>query len=420
MALVRWPRHLTMPTDTLDLDNWFTPAALADPYPIYRRLRETDPVHFNPILGSWVLTRHADVAAALQDPRLSSRHRPDRFVRAPLPEELPALAVLEPYLVHFMQGMDPPAHTRQRALVGKAFTPRTVERLRPWLERWVEGALDRAESVGEFDFVATIASPLPAASITTLLGVPPEGAAHVITASAVIAEYLPIFAPEPGQFARLAERLRGVEEYMTGLVAERRASPQEDLLSAMLEAEEGGELLSERELTVLPIMLLSTGHEATTNLLCNCVHALLEHPDQWDRLRAEPAPELVAGAVEEALRFEAPVQFIPREAQAELELGDRTIAAGQRLLLMFAAANRDPAQHPDPDRFDIARQGRHLAFGHGLHYCIAAALARMHAQVVVAALARRFPRLRVAAGGVQRRPNVVYRGFSSLRLQTGP
>lgn len=400
-----------------DLDNWQSPAMLADPYAIFGQLRERDPVHWNTQTHCWVLTRHADVAAAIHDNRLSSVPGGNlRFSRNITPEEMAHVGAVVPYLMLFMQGMDPPAHTRQRALVQKAFTPRTIEGLRARVEQLVSDALDRAADTGRIELMSALAGPIPATIIMEMLGIPADGQPLVRRAADTLAEFLALVEPAPGQLAAIAGRLADFSVYITPLIAERRAAPQGDLLSALCAAEHDGQHLGEPELLVLTTMLLFAGHETTTNLLGNGAWDLATHPDQWALLRADPT--LVGPAVEEMLRHDPPVQIVPRWVREPLELGGKQLAPGDRLLLNFGAANRDPALTPDPDRFDIRRPpSKHLAFGHGIHHCLGAALARVEAHAVFAALARRFDALTLDPERPPlRKPNVVLRGPAHLHL----
>lgn len=407
-------------TDTDDLDNWLSPAMLDDPYAIYRALRDRDPVHWNSQTNVWLLTRHADVASAIHDRRLSSVPGGDqRFARPLAPEEMMSIGAVVPYLMMFMQGMDPPAHTRQRALVQQAFTPRTIEGLRPRVEQLVDEALTRAAAAGEIELMSALAGPLPATLIMEMLGVPADGQPLVRAAAGTIAEFLSLVDPAPGQLAAIAQRLMDFAGYVMPLIEQRRAAPQGDLLSALATAEVDGERLADPELLVLTTMLLFAGHETTTNLIGNGAWALANHPDQWQLLREDP--KRVGPAVEEFLRYDTSVQIVPRWIKEPIELGGKTLAPGQRLLLGFGAANRDPAFAADPDRLDIARpNNRHLSFGHGVHHCLGAALARIEAQTVFAALARRFTTLALdPERPPTRKPSVVLRGPATLHLKLG-
>jgi cytochrome P450 len=401
-----------------ELDNWLSPAMLADPYAIYQQLRERDPVHWNPLTHAWVLTRHADVAAALQDRRLSSVPTDGpRFSRPIRPDEYPSLAAVVPYLMMFMQGMDPPLHTRQRGLVHRTFTPRTIEALRPRIQQLVDAALGRAHTTGTIELMAELASPLPATIIMEMLGIPLDGQPLVRAAAATITEFLSLVDPAEGQLAAIAARLADFATYLAPQIAARREHPQDDLLSALVTVEHEGERLGEPELLVLTTMLLFAGHETTTNLIGNGAWTLATRPDQWQLLRNDPS--LVPQAVEEMLRHDTSVQIVPRWVREPLELGGKQLEPGQRLLLNFGAANRDPAQVPDPDRFDLTRPpSRHLAFGQGPHHCLGVALARLEAQVVFTTLAARCPTLSLdPAHPPARKPSVVLRGPAHLHLR---
>ena len=410
---------MTEPMTPADpLDDWASPAMLDDPHAIFHRLREQDPVHWNTQTHCWVLTRHADVAAAIHDRRFSSVPGGAlRFSRNLAPAEMVHVSAVVPYLMMFMQGMDPPAHTRQRALVQKAFTPRTIEALRPRVEQLVSEALDRAAASGTIELMSALANPLPATIIMEMLGVPAEGQGPVRRAAETIAEFLALVTPAEGQLAAISQRLGEFAAYITPLLASRRADPQDDLLSALCTAEHDGEHLGQPELLVLTTMLLFAGHETTSNLIGNGAWALASNPEQWAALRDDPT--LVAPAIEEMLRHDTPVQVVPRWVHEPIELGGKHLAPGQRLLLNFAAANRDPAFIADPDRFDIRRPtNKHLAFGHGIHHCLGAALARIEAQAVFSALARRFHTLELDPDRPpQRKPNVVLRGPAHLHLR---
>ena len=405
-------------TEIDELDNWQSPAMLADPYAIYSKLRDRDPVHWNTHTRVWLLTRHADVAAAAVDRRLSSvPGTGPRYASEVPPEDLPALGAAATYLMLFMQGMDPPTHTRQRGLVQKAFNPRTVERLRPRLEQLVDEALERAAAAGEIELMSELAAPLPATIIMEMLGIPVDGQPLVHAAAETVTEFLSLVDPAPGQLAAIARRLDEFAEYITPQISARRQQPTDDLLSALCNAELDGDRLGDPELLVLTTMLLFAGHETTTNLIGNGAWALALHPEQWALLRADPS--LVGPAVEEMLRYDTSIQMVQRWVTEPLELGGKHIAAGQRLLLNFGAANRDPAFVPDPDRFDITRPPvRSLSFGHGLHFCLGAALARLEAQVVFTALARRFTSLSLdPERPPTRKPSAVLRGPAHLHLR---
>lgn len=397
--------------------NPLLPEFLADPYPFYQRLREQDPVHWNQVLGfgMWVLTRYADVMAVLRDPRFSAQRRSADVVQEVL-EIFPQEGEMSPLVrANTMLSSDPPDHTRMRTLVNKAFTPRAVEAMRPRIQAIVDSLLDAAQERGGMDVIADLAYPLPVIVIAEMLGVPPEDRDQFKRWSDdVVTTIEPVLSPEAQQRAQRASL--ELAEYFRGIVEVRRREPRDDLLSALIAAEEQGDRLTEDELYATCILLLVAGNETTTNLIGNGMLALLRHPDQLQRLREEPS--LLEPAVEEMLRYESPVQLTARVALTDVEVGGRTVGRGQLVLTVLGAANRDPAQFPEPDRFDVARRdNRHLAFGHGIHYCLGAPLARLEAQVAFRSLLARFPRLEPAFERPQWRPAVTLRGLATLPVR---
>jgi pimeloyl-[acyl-carrier protein] synthase len=396
-------------SDTLEF-NPFLPEVHDDPYPLYHRLRAEDPVHRS-ALGFWVLTRHADVLALLRDPRMSRDPRRSQRV-----EQLRTSAELDELLAAeeaapSMLFVDPPDHTRLRALVNKAFTPAAVERLRPRVEAIVAELLDRVAGAGAMDVVEDLAYPLPVTVICELFGVPEADRDRFRAWSRGLVHLLdPLVASdalERALQARLA--LRG---YLRELIAERRAHPAGDLLTALIAAEDQGHQLSEAELVSMCLLLLVAGHETTVNLIANGMLALLRDLGARARLQADPG--LAGSAVEELLRYDSPVQFTSRHALEDLDIGGRRVRAGETVVGVLGAANRDPAQFPDPDRLDLARKpNRHIAFGGGIHFCLGAPLARMEAGIAIPALLARLPGLELAGPPV-RRDTVTLRGLASL------
>jgi cytochrome P450 len=386
--------------------NPFLPEVHAHPYPVYRAMRESDPVHWSPDLGVWFLSRYEDVMALLRDQRFSAdRSRSSLYVAPPR-------AVYRSLLT-----LDPPDHTRLRGLVSKAFTPRVVEALRPRIEMIVDRLLDAAAARGEMEAITEFAYPLPVTVIAEMLGVPAEDWERFREWSATLAASLDPVMPEE-RWARVFPARDALFDYFRIIVAERRSRPRDDLISAMVAAEENGDVLSEHELLVMCNLLLVAGHETTVNLLGNGLLALLTHPETMAELRARPA--LTESAVEELLRFDSPVQFTGRVAVEEAEIGGRTIAPRQSVVAMLGAANRDPDQFPSPDRLDLARSPNlHLAFGRGIHFCLGAPLARLEGQIALTAMLQRFPRMRLGDAGARLRDTVVLRGLSSLPLVLG-
>jgi hypothetical protein len=399
--------------DTLEF-NPFLPEVHEDPYPLYHRLRAEDPVHRSP-LGFWVLTRHADVLAVLRDPRMSRDPRRSERV-----EQLRASAELDELLAAeeaapSMLFVDPPDHTRLRTLVNKAFTPVAVERLRPRVEAIVAELLDRVAGAGAMDVVEDLAYPLPVTVICELFGVPEADRDRFRAWSRGLVHLLdPLVAEDTLERAlRARTALRG---YLRELIAGRRAHPAGDLLTALIAAEDQGHQLSEAELVSMCVLLLVAGHETTVNLIANGLLALVRDPGARARLRADPA--LAGSAVEELLRYDSPVQFTSRHALTDLDIGDRRVRAGETVVAVLGAANRDPAQFPDPDRLDLARRpNRHLAFGGGIHFCLGAPLARMEAGIAIPALLARLPDLELT-GPPARRDTVTLRGLASLPVSS--
>ncbi len=372
------------------------PRVQADPYPTYHLMQERDPVHWHNGLGLWFVSRHADVAAVLRDGRLSSAE---------------ALRTRE--LGESLLFTDPPDHTRLRALVNRAFTPRVVEDLRPRVATIVDGLLGRAAAQGGIELVSELAYPLPVTVIAELLGVRLEDHERFRAWAADLA-----YAVEPVVPEDVLDRVRAASTaltaYLSAIAEERRRDPSADLISRLVAVEEHGETLSRSDLLALCQLLLVAGHLTTANLLGGAVLALLEDSEQIARLRSQP--HLIESAIEELLRYTSPTQFIGRRAVNDVAVGGRWIERGQMVAAMVGAANRDSDVFSDPDRLDLARDPNpHLAFGRGIHFCLGAPLARLEAQVAISALLERFPRLRLA-GPAELQPTIVLRGLKRLPL----
>ncbi|MBV9283959.1 MAG: cytochrome P450 [Acidimicrobiia bacterium] len=393
--------------------NPFEPGFRDDPYRQYERLRETEPVHHAP-MGGWVLTRYADIWSLLRDQRVSSSEimseaEREMMLRALGLWEAWQDSVVREFVNATLLTMDPPEHTRVRALVSKAFTPKAVERLRPHIEELVDVLLEPFE--GTVDVVKALAEPLPALVICELLGVPEADRAELQTlshAGTVLVE--PMIDAEQLRSGDAA--LSRLIDYFEALVEERRRQPQADLLTALAITEIEGERLDDRELAVNAILLFAAGHETTTNLIGTGTLALLEHPDQLALLRADPG--LVPGAVDEFLRYESPVQFTARRAAQPIVIGDHEIPASERIIVVLGAGNRDPARYAKPDHLDVTRTDvQPLTFGGGIHYCLGAALAKAEAQTVFRKLLVRFPEMSLDGDPVRRR-SFTLRGLTSL------
>jgi pimeloyl-[acyl-carrier protein] synthase len=382
-----------------------------DPYPVYHQLRAADPVHWSDTFNAWILTRYDDVAAGLNDLRLSS----DRIA---LMKELAGSDELEPFFAFLSRRMifaDPPNHTRLRGLVSKTFTPHVVEAMRPHIQKLVDGFLDAVANRGQMDVIHDFAFPLPATVIAELLGVPPEDREQLKKWSD---DFVVFFGTHPGQvsldqYRQSMRSMREMSNYFRAAATRDRSGALDCLLKTMALAEEQGDKLSEGELVANANLLLVAGHETTTNLIGNGVLALLRHPDQMQKLRDNPA--LIPGAIEEFLRYDGPVQFTHRVASEDLTLGGKAIRRGQFVFLFLAAANRDPAHFPDPDRLDVTRAPhKHLAFGLGHHFCLGAPLARLEAQIAFATILRRFQELRLAAEHWEYNDNFNLHGLKAL------
>ena len=386
--------------------NPMDPAFVADPYPTYHRLRAEDPVHHSP-LGFWVLTRYDDVIAALRDPR-RAKEAIAAFVAARFGAPVPALGVS-------MLDRDPPDHTRLRSLVSKAFTPRVVEGLRPRIQQIVDGLLDRVHGAGAMDLVEELAYPIPVIVICEMLGVPVEDHERFKGWSLDIARGLDsvLLPPDSDVPRRSIASRNALADYFRELIARRRAAPRPDMLSSLIAAEEAGDKLSESELLATCILLLIAGHETTVNLIGNGTLALLRHPDQLRRLRDDPG--LIGSAVEELLRFDGPVQRTARIPSEDVVVGGQLISKGEMVMPFIGAADRDPAQFPEPDRLDLGRMdNRHIAFGWGIHFCLGAPLARLEGQIAINTLVRRLPKLALATETPEFRQSLTLRGLKSL------
>jgi hypothetical protein len=387
--------------------NPFLPEFIADPYASYRRLREEDPVHRSGF-GFWVLTRYDDVVTLLRDPRFG-RDRYQPLLRARFGEDASG------GISGSMLFRDPPDHTRLRGLVNKAFTPRVVETMRPHIQRIVDDLLDAVRQARAMDVIADLAYPLPVIVICEMLGVPVADRGEFRQWSLDIGRSLDAIATpsDPAVIERGNVARRALTDYFRTLVAERRARPRADLLSALIAAEDAGERLSEGELLATCVLLFVAGHETTVNLIGNGLLALLRHPDALRALRDDPS--LLGSAVEELLRYDGPVQRTGRIANADTEIDGRKIDEGTLVLGLIGAANRDPAHFPEPDRLDLGRaDNRHLAFGWGIHFCLGAPLARVEGQIALGTLTRRLRGLTFAGSAPEWRASATLRGLHRL------
>lgn len=395
-----------------------TPAFLQDPYPVYSRLREERPITWSSRWNAWLVTRYDDVLAMLGDTkRFSNRARFDNFIDRAPEESRGEFAPLQEHVSLGLANMDPPDHSRLRALANKVFHPRAIEQLRPRVEAIVSELLDAVEGAGRIDIVRDLAFPLPAILISEILGVPAEDRQqfhHWVEETAFHGG-----ADVEGD-QTLVVRMRRANDAVVALTGwlrpqfeERRRRPTDDLLSGLVAAEKSDSVLSDAELVTMCILLVRAGHITTQGLIGNGVHALLRDPAQ--RAAVIDDPDVMGNAVEEFLRYDTPFLRTLRRVTEDVEYCGEELRAGDIVSLMLGAANRDPAHWPDPERCDVTRPRRkHLAFGYGVHFCLGAPLARLETEVAVAELLRRWPGLYIDDGGGRYMADNVMHCFESL------
>ncbi len=385
-----------------------SPQFIADPYPFYDRLRAARPILFDAGWKLWFFSAYEDIAALLRDRRLGRD-----LEGAPKPDPRTPFGWLH---ANSLMEKEPPDHTRLRVLVNKAFTPARVEALRPLIEQTAQTLLDGVIQRGEMDLLAEFAEPLPVLVIADLLGVPQEARPQLRPwSNQIVAMYE--LSPTAEDERRANRAVSEFAVFLRRLAAERKLQPRDDLISALVAAEEQGSRLSEDELIATCILLLNAGHEATVNAIANGMLALFRHPDPYDLLRRQP--EWIKTAVEEMLRYDTPLQLFRRWVREDMEYKGFRLSRGEQVALLYGAANRDPARFPEPYRFDITRRDNpHLTFGLGIHYCVGAPLARLEMQVAVQTLLERLPNLRLADEAVlEYRPNYVIRGLKALPVR---
>ena len=398
-------------TVAMDLDLKSLPNVY-DPFPVYRWLRDHEPVHWSSSLNAWVVTRYADVLEIFDQPiKFSS----DRFrkIDARYASRRPAVQAVGEILGDWLVFRDPPDHTRLRGLLQKSFTPTQLANSRQRIQATVDTLLDLVAGRGEMDFIREVAFPLPATVIAVLLGAPTADIERIKTWSDRLAAYLGGSVGGKDNFAEARDGVAQLVEYFGALLEEKRQVASDDLMSLMLRAEHEGEHLSHDEVVANCVLLLFAGHETTTNLLGNGLFHLLRHPQQTQLLKENPS--LAASAVEEFLRYDGPVPATIKVATEDIEWHGRTIRRGDMVLPFMSAANRDPRQFPNPDRLDIARApNRNLAFAYGIHFCLGAPLARLEGQLTFETLLQRLPGLALRSTEGRWKPMIFLRGLESL------
>ncbi|MDX6382129.1 MAG: hypothetical protein QOI57_3153 [Rubrobacteraceae bacterium] len=395
----------------------FSPDFKANPYPAYAQLRSTAPIHRVTLPDGraiWLVTRYEDVAAVFKDERFVKDWRsavtPEQLAQIP-----PIPEVMKP-LSRNMLDMDPPDHERLRALVSKAFTPRLIERMRPRVQAIADALLDAAQDKGEMDLIDDYAFPLPITVIAELLGVPVEDRnkfrewSDAAVSGNATQEYVEKI---------LIPHMQAFTDYLRAMFEEKRKNPKDDLISALVRAEEAGDKLSEDELLAMVFLLLIAGHETTVNLIGNGMLALLQHPDQLQKLKNDPS--LIKPAIEELLRYDGPVETsTERFTREDVVIGGTLIPKGEMVMVVIASADHDPERFPEPDALDVTRaDNKHLAFGKGIHFCLGAPLARMEGQIAINTLLRRMPDLRLkdSPESLTWRPGLVLRGLKGLPVE---
>ncbi|BBY64300.1 cytochrome P450 [Mycolicibacterium helvum] len=403
------------------------PAIRANPYPVYREILDGGPMQM-PESTLHVLSSFADCDEVLRHPDSCS----DRLKSTAAQRAIAAGEQPRPFGTPGFLFLDPPDHTRLRRLVSKAFSPRVVKALEPDITGLVDDLLDRADEAGQFDAVEALAHPLPVAVICRLLGVPIEDEPQFSAASTLLAQGLDPFVTFSGEAQGLEERMAAglwLRGYLRELLERRRSQPADDLMSALISVEESGDQLTEEEIVATCNLLLIAGHETTVNLIANGILAMLRNREHWMALSADPSR--VSAIIEETLRYDPPVQLASRVAGADMEIGagsggqERSdsgiirVPKGDIMMVLLAAAHRDPAVAERPDEFDPTRGTiRHLAFGHGPHFCLGAPLARMEAAVALSAVTKRFPDARLADEPIYK-PHVTLRGMARLDVAVG-
>ncbi|MBV9157744.1 MAG: cytochrome P450 [Acidobacteriaceae bacterium] len=403
------------PDSSLSLYQLLDPEILANPYPLFKRLRDNDPVHWDPFLHAWVVTRYEDVVNVMLRCSADRTPKPEQLEAMGMMAELTPIAQV---MVKQMLFMDAPSHTRLRALCAVAFTPARVAALKEHIQDIANRLIDRVLDSGRMDVIADFANPLPAIVTAELFGVPVEDHQKLKDWSTDFAEMLGNFQHNSDRARRALRSTESLLEYFQTAIREQKRNPRAGLVNSLLSAEVDGSRLTEEEIVANLIVTMVGGQETTTNLIGNGLVSLLNNPDQLELLKNDAS--IWPSAVEELLRYESPSQHTARLAPEDMLLGDKTIQKRQAVIAVFAAANRDPERFPDPDKLDLRRtNNRHVAFAWGPHYCFGAPLARLEGQIAFEAMLRRLPNLKLEPQEFMWRENLGLRGLKSLLVSFG-
>lgn len=397
------------------------PQTNANPFPLFAQLRESDPVHWSPAMKAWIVTRYEDVKRiTLANSEISADRVAPFFAAAPVDRQSKYANIMT-YLGNWMVFRDPPQHTRLRGLFTKVFTPRSVKSLEPNVEQIVALLFDEMEekwrATGAVDWVRDFSYPLPAMVIMDLLGVPREDLRVVKHWSDDIGLFIGSARVTTDKYGRAEAGAKAMANYFRGIVVQRRIEPRDDIISQLLAAREQRDALTEDEIIATCILLLFAGHETTANLVGNGFYYTMKSPEQWARVKADPS--LIETAVEEWLRYDGPSGAVARAITADVDFGNKRLLRGQRLFAFVNSANRDPQQFPDAERFDVGRApNAHLTFGHGIHFCLGAPLARLEGQIALRSLIERFPDIALVPGHVPGWiDSLILRGMDSMPVR---
>lgn len=406
-----------MPTTATLTDDLFAPDVIADPYTYFGRMREIGPVHWNERFKLWLVTGYDELVWILRHNELFSSAVIKDAAAPPYPpvdpDDVRLFDEIRDFRADQLVEKDRPEHLHQRGVVHGYFTPKAMERWRPFVRAAVDELLDNVRPNGAMDVLTELAAPLPVRIIAEMMGVPYEDRDRL---RAMADGILFINRGEPWRFRPLIKAVRGIVDYAAPLVDERIGCGGSDFISVLAGGEERG-VFTRHQVLVNTGLLLFAGHETTMNLICNGLLAFIRHPEQWERLRADP-DGMARLATEECLRYDPPVKSTQRIAAADVEIAGQIIRKGDRLRWIMAAANRDPRVFSDPDVFDIGRQPNpHISFGSGIHYCLGATLARVEGQEVLRGLAERFEHFELAGGPVEYQPSLQFRSVKSLPVR---